>query len=155
MRALVQRVSRASVWVNSKENSSIKLGIVILLAIGKDDSVADVDYIVEKVANLRIFPDATGKFDQSAIDIKAELLLVSQFTLYADTRRGRRPSFSNAAPPHFANELFQKTVNQFRNLNLITRTGIFQETMSVELVNEGPVTIWIDSKDKDMPRKSA
>ena len=155
MRALVQRVSRASVWVNSKENSSIKLGIVILLAIGKDDSVADVDYIVEKVANLRIFPDATGKFDQSAIDIKAELLLVSQFTLYADTRRGRRPSFSNAAPAHFANELFQKTINQFRNLNLITRTGIFQETMSVELVNEGPVTIWIDSKDKDMPRKSA
>ena len=155
MRALVQRVSRASVWVNSKENSSIKLGIVILLAIGKDDSVADVDYIVEKVANLRIFPDATGKFDQSAIDIKAELLLVSQFTLYADTRRGRRPSFSNAAPANFANELFQKTVNQFRNLNLITRTGIFQETMSVELVNEGPVTIWIDSKDKDMPRKSA
>ena len=155
MRALVQRVSRASVWVNSKENSSIKLGIVILLAIGKDDSVADVDYIVEKVANLRIFPDATGKFDQSAIDIKAELLLVSQFTLYADTRRGRRPSFYNAAPAHFANELFQKTVNQFRNLNLITRTGIFQETMSVEPVNEGPVTIWIDSKDKDMPRKSA
>ena len=148
MRALVQRVSRASVWVNSKENSSIKLGIVILLAIGKDDSVADVDYIVEKVANLRIFPDDTGKFDQSAIDIKAELLLVSQFTLYADTRRGRRPSFSLAATPDDAKEIFLKVLESFRKSGLRIETGKFQSKMDVEIHNSGPFTLMIDTDDR-------
>ena len=155
MRALVQRVSRAAVYVSTKEIASIGNGLVVFLAIGKSDSMLDVDYLVNKITNLRIFSNNDGKFDQSALDRRAELLVVSQFTLYADTRKGRRPSFTGAAEPVVANELFQKAIDLFKSFDLNISTGIFQEKMSVEIVNEGPVTVWIDSKDKDISRNSA
>ena len=152
MRALVQRVSRASVSVDAQRFASINKGLVIFLAIGKHDSASDVSYVVKKISNLRIFPNSDGKFDISALEVKAELLVISQFTLFAETRRGRRPSFTMAAEPKAAKELFQSAVDHLKSLQLITKTGVFQEKMSVDLVNEGPVTIWIDSSDKDLPR---
>ncbi|MDA1216389.1 MAG: D-aminoacyl-tRNA deacylase, partial [Chloroflexi bacterium] len=103
--------------------------------------------------NLRIFPDEEGRFDRSALEINAEMLLVSQFTLYADTRRGRRPSFTDAAPPETASATFNDVLTRFRSTGLTVATGVFQEHMDVSLINDGPVTIWIDSLDRQRPRK--
>ena len=152
MRALVQRVLEASVTVAGEQVAAIGTGLVVFVAIGRDDTSEDAAYIVQKVVGLRVFPDADGRFDRSAQDTGAELLLVSQFTLYGDTRRGRRPSFTGAAPPEAATEQFSRVVEQFRATGLPVSTGRFQEMMQVSLVNDGPVTIWIDSADRHRPR---
>ena len=153
MRALLQRVREASVSVDGEQVSSIGGGLLVLLAIGRDDQPADATYVVEKVANLRIFPGSDGRFDRSVVEVGAELLLVSQFTLYADTRKGRRPSFVEAAPPEVAAVQFAQVVERFQATGLKVATGRFQETMQVSLVNDGPVSILIDSADRHRPRR--
>ncbi len=146
MRAVVQRVSSASVTVDSNVVGSISDGILVLLGVGIEDSESDADYLVEKILNLRIFDDAEGKMNLSLIDKEGELLVVSQFTLYGDTRRGRRPSFIKAAQPADANRLYQYFVAKAKEQLGRVETGIFQAMMDVELVNDGPVTIILDSE---------
>lgn len=153
MRALVQRVSRASVTVQGEAVGEIGAGFVVLVGVSRDDVEADADYIVNKVAHLRVFADEQGKFNRSVMDVGAELLLISQFTLHADTRKGRRPSFVDAAPPTLAEPLFDRTVAKFRESGLHVATGIFQAHMMVSLTNDGPVTIMIDSADRERPRR--
>ena len=152
MRALIQRVSSASVAVRGDVVASIGGGLLVLVAVGRDDSAEDATYVVDKTVSLRVFPDADGRFDRSALDERAELLVVSQFTLYGDTRRGRRPSFTEAAPPEEADALFADVVQRFRASGLRVETGVFQEMMDVSLVNQGPVTIWLDSAERHLPR---
>ncbi len=152
MRALVQRVRQASVAIAGEEVAAIGPGLLVFLAVAQEDGPEDARYTVDKVTSLRIFPDETGRFNRSALDTRAELLLVSQFTLYADTRRGRRPSFTQAAPPETASREFDQVVEQFRATGLRVATGRFRERMDVALVNDGPVTIWIDSADRHRPR---
>ena len=154
MRALVQRVTDASVSVDGEVIGSIGSGLVVLVGICRDDSEDDAEYIVGKTINLRILPDEEGKFNRSALDIGAELLIISQFTLYADTRKGRRPSFTDAAPPEHAQPLFQTTLEKFRQSGLKVKTGQFQAHMMVSIHNDGPVTIMIDSADRSRPRRS-
>ena len=153
MRALFQRVSEGSVSVAGREVARIGRGLAVFLAVGRDDEPEDALYIVEKVTNLRIFPDAEGQFDQSALDVDADLLLMSQFTLYANTRKGRRPSFTDAASPEQARGVFDSLVQRFQATGLETAIGVFQETMQVALVNDGPVSIWIDSAERHRPRR--
>lgn len=153
MRAVVQRVSRASVSVGGEAVASIGAGLLVFAAVGKDDADADADYLVDKIVNLRVFPDDAGRFDRSALDMGASLLVVSQFTLYGDARKGRRPSFTNAAPPGEAQERFAGLVERFRAAGLPVQTGRFQEMMDVELVNDGPVTLILDSADRLRPRR--
>ena len=125
---------------------------MVFLGVGKSDTQEDLEYLVDKVINLRVFPDEHGKFDRSVQDVGGEILLVSQFTLYADTRKGRRPSFSDAMPVNEAKELFVEATEAFRNSGVNIETGVFQADMSVSLVNEGPVTLLIDSVDRLKPR---
>lgn len=153
MRAVVQRVSRASVSVGGETIASIGAGLLVFAAVGKDDADADADYLVDKIVNLRVFPDDAGRFDRSALDAGASLLVVSQFTLYGDTRKGRRPSFTDAAPPAEAQARFAGLVERFRAAGLPVQTGRFQEMMDVELVNDGPVTLILDSADRFRPRR--
>ena len=148
MRAVLQRVRSASVTIDGRTVGSIGRGLVVLLAIGRDDEPGDAIYVVEKTANMRIFPDDEGHMNRSALDVGAELLVVSQFTLYADTRKGRRPSFTAAAPPESAATRFDDAVARFRATGLRVETGRFGEMMDVALVNEGPVTIWLDSAER-------
>ena len=145
MRAVVQRVSRARVSVNGEMTSAIGLGLLVLLGVGAADTSAEADYLVDKTIGLRIFEDAGGKMNLSVTDVGGALLVVSQFTLYGDARRGKRPSFDAAAPPEQARELYEYFVERVRAAGLRCETGRFQETMQVELVNEGPVTILLDS----------
>jgi D-tyrosyl-tRNA(Tyr) deacylase len=145
MRAVVQRVSRAKVTVDGKVAGEIGQGILLLLGVAARDTETDVRYLVEKTLNLRIFEDSDGKMNRSILDIEGCLLVVSQFTLYGDTRRGRRPSFIDAAPPEKANELYELFVSESRKQVSEVATGVFQAMMDVELVNDGPVTILIDS----------
>ena len=152
MRALVQRVAGASVSVEG-EAARIGGGLVVFVGVARDDDEADARYVVEKVANLRIFEDEDGRFNVSALDVSAELLVVSQFTLYADVRRGRRPSFTEAAAPEDAQPLFERTVELFRETGLRVKTGRFQARMMVELRNDGPVTLMIDSAVRHRPRR--
>ena len=152
MRALVQRVARASVAVEEVVGR-IERGLVVFIGVGRDDGDEDAGYIVEKVVNLRIFDDEAGRFDISALDSAAHLLLISQFTLYADIRRGRRPSFTDAAPPEEAEALFERTVTLFRETGLRVETGRFQQHMLVDLQNDGPVTLMVDSADRHRPRR--
>lgn len=154
MRALIQRVSKALVSVDDEIVGQIGPGFVVLLGISKDDTEDEARYIVGKVVNLRVFNDADGKFNNSALDVRAELLVVSQFTLYADTRKGRRPSFLDAAGPDKAEELVVRTVDLFRETGLTVQTGRFQAYMKVSIENEGPVTIMLDSEDRSRPRRS-
>ena len=154
MRAVIQRVNQASVSVRGETVASIGRGLVVLLAVGRGDTPEDIAYVVDKTAGMRIFPDAEGKFDRSALDIGVELLVVSQFTLYGDTRRGRRPSFTEAAAPAEASALFDDAVARFRATGLRVETGVFQEMMDVSLVNEGPVTIYLDSAERHRPRRA-
>jgi D-tyrosyl-tRNA(Tyr) deacylase len=145
MRAVVQRVSRAQVAVNGEITGQIGLGLLVLLGVGRDDANADATYLVEKIAGLRVFEDAQGKMNLSVQDVGGSVLAVSQFTLYGDVRRGKRPSFDAAAPPEKARQLYEFFVDQIRAAGLRCETGRFQEMMQVELVNEGPVTILLDS----------
>src|SRR4029077_9636715 len=145
MRAVVQRVSRAQVAVNGEITGQIGLGLLVLLGVGRDDTNADATYLAEKIVGLRVFEDAHGKMNLSVQDAGGSVLAVSQFTLYGDVRRGKRPSFDAAAPPEKARQLYEFFVDQIRAAGLRCETGRFQEMMQVELVNEGPVTILLDS----------
>ena len=145
MRAVVQRVSRAKVTVNGEITGEIGPGLLVLLGVGTGDTRADADYLADKTVGLRIFEDPGGKMNRSVVDIGGAVLAVSQFTLYGDVRRGKRPSFDAAAPPQSARELYEYFVEKIRAAGLRCQTGRFQETMQVELVNEGPVTILLDS----------
>ena len=145
MRAVVQRVSRARVSVNAEITGEIGLGLLVLLGVGAGDTRTEADYLVEKTIGLRIFEDAGGKMNLSVAEVGGALLVVSQFTLYGDARRGKRPSFDGAAPPERARELYEYFVAKVRASGVRSETGRFQETMQVELVNEGPVTILLDS----------
>ncbi len=148
MKALLQRVTTASVSLGDEEVGKIGRGLVVFLGVASGDTEKDAQYLAQKIANLRIFSDDEGKFNLSALDINGELLLVSQFTLLADTRKGRRPSFIEAAPPAQAEELFEYFVEQARATGLKVETGRFQQYMQVEIHNDGPVTILLDSKEK-------
>ena len=148
MKALLQRVTTASVSLGNKEVGSIGRGLVVFLGVASGDTEKDAQYLAQKIVNLRIFSDEEGKFNLSALDIGGELLLVSQFTLLADTRKGRRPSFIEAAPPAQAEELFERFVEQARATGLKVETGRFQQHMQVEIHNDGPVTILLDSREK-------
>lgn len=145
MRAVVQRVSRAQVTVNEEIVGQIGLGLLVLLGVGRDDTDADAAYLAGKIVGLRIFEDAQGKMNHSLQDVGGSVLAVSQFTLYGDVRKGKRPSFDAAAPPEKARQLYEFFVEQIRAAGLRCETGRFQETMKVELANEGPVTILLDS----------
>jgi D-tyrosyl-tRNA(Tyr) deacylase len=145
MRAVVQRVSRAQVTVNGEIAGEIGVGLVVLLGVGRDDTEADATYLAEKIAGLRVFEDGEGKMNRSVQDVGGSVLAVSQFTLYGDVRRGKRPSFDGVAPPEKARQLYEFFVGQIRAAGLSCDTGRFQEMMKVELVNEGPVTILLDS----------
>ena len=145
MRAVVQRVSRSKVTVNGEVTGEIGPGMLVLLGVGKEDTRVEADYLVEKTVGLRIFEDADGKMNRSVVDVGGAVLAVSQFTLYGDVRRGKRPSFDAAAPPQQARELYEYFVEKIRAAGLRCETGRFQEMMRVELVNEGPVTILLDS----------
>lgn len=146
MRAVVQRVSRAKVTVEGWTSGEIGLGLLVLLGVGHPDTEADVNYLVEKIVGLRIFEDEDGKMNRSVLEVGGSVLAVSQFTLYGDVRRGKRPSFDDAAPPEHARRLYKLFVERIIAAGLRCETGRFQEMMQVELVNEGPVTILLDSK---------
>jgi D-aminoacyl-tRNA deacylase len=146
MRAVVQRVTRASVKVNDEFTGKIAEGLLILVGVAQEDAESDANYLAAKIAGLRIFEDEEGKMNRSLADIGGAILAVSQFTLFGDVRKGKRPSFDEVARPERARELYEHFVAQIRALGLRCETGRFQETMEVELVNQGPVTILLDSK---------
>jgi D-tyrosyl-tRNA(Tyr) deacylase len=145
MRAVIQRVSRAKVTVGGETIGQIENGLLVLLGVSKADTEADADYLAEKIAGVRIFEDVNEKMNLSVMDANGKVLVVSQFTLYGDMRRGRRPSFDDAAPPERARALYEYFVGRIRATGIRCETGQFQATMQVELVNEGPVTILLDS----------
>lgn len=145
MRAVVQRVSRAKVTVAGEVVGEISKGLLILVGVGQEDTQADADYLAEKIVGLRIFEDADGKMNRSVKEAGGAVVVVSQFTLYGDVRRGKRPSFDAVAPPQKARELYEYFVGRIRGAGLACQTGRFQEMMQVELVNDGPVTILLDS----------
>jgi D-aminoacyl-tRNA deacylase len=145
MRAVVQRVSRAKVTINDRISGEIGLGLLVLLGVGREDTENDATYLAEKIVGLRIFEDSDGKMNRSVQDVGGSVLAVSQFTLYGDVRRGKRPSFDAAAPPDHARRLYEFFFTRIRAAGLRCETGRFQEMMQVELVNEGPVTILMDS----------
>ena len=146
-------MSKASVSVGSQLLGQIGPGLVVLLGISRDDNEEETDYLVSKVLNLRIFDDESGRFNLSVLDVNSDLLVVSQFTLNADTRRGRRPSFTDAAPPELAESLFELALKKFRESGLRVETGQFQTHMLVSIENDGPVTVLIDSADRHRPRR--
>jgi D-tyrosyl-tRNA(Tyr) deacylase len=148
VKALIQRVSKASVSIDGEEVGRIGRGLVVFLGVADGDMQKDAQYLMQKIINLRIFADAEEKFNLSALDINGELLLVSQFTLLADTRKGRRPSFIGAAPPDQAETMFDYFVGLARDSGLKVATGRFQQYMQVEIHNDGPVTVMLDSRDK-------
>jgi len=146
MKALVQRVSRASVSVDDDIVGEIGRGLVVFLGVAQGDSKEDASYLASKVVNLRIFADEASKFALSALETRGDILIISQFTLLADSRKGRRPSFTEAAPPDLAKELYEFFVEQVRSTGLKVETGLFQEHMLVEIYNDGPATISLESK---------
>ncbi|MDE0638538.1 MAG: D-aminoacyl-tRNA deacylase [Candidatus Poribacteria bacterium] len=145
MRAVIQRVQSASVKVGGELVSEIGAGLLIFLGIAQDDTETELEYIANKIANLRIFEDADGKMNCSLLDIGGSALVVSQFTLYGDCRKGRRPSFINAARPEVANAIYEQFITALKQLNIPTQGGSFQAMMDVQLINDGPVTILLDS----------
>jgi D-aminoacyl-tRNA deacylase len=147
MRALLQRVTSASVTVDEQVVGHIGLGLLVLLGVGQDDSEVQVKTLADKIVHMRIFGDDEGKMNRSLLDIGGEVLVVSQFTLYADIRRGRRPSFTNAAPPSLAEPLVERFKDAIAAYGLSVADGIFGAHMQVGLVNDGPVTIWMDSEE--------
>jgi D-aminoacyl-tRNA deacylase len=146
MRAVLQRVRRARVTVEQRVVAEIAAGLVVLLGVGTADTLATATSMGEKIANLRIFEDDTGKMNRSLLDVKGSAMVISQFTLYGDARGQRRPSFVSAARPEQAKLLYEEFCSALKKLNVPVQTGVFQATMSVELVNEGPVTILLDSE---------
>ena len=148
MKALLQRVTGASVSVAGEVVGKIGQGLVVFVGVANGDTERDAQYLAQKTVSLRIFPDEAGRFNLSALDIKGELLVVSQFTLLADTKKGRRPSFVGAAPPEEAEVLFGRFVREARATGLKVETGRFQQYMQVEIHNDGPVTILLDSREK-------
>lgn len=145
MRAVVQRVKKAAVEIDDNLSGEIGPGLLVFLGVGKEDSREDADYLLEKIINLRIFEDEDDKLNLSALDLNKDILLVSQFTLYGDCRKGRRPSFFDAAPPNDAEELYEYFLNELQKTELKAESGEFQAMMDVSLVNDGPVTILLDS----------
>lgn len=148
MKALIQRVDKAGVTVDGKVVAAIKQGYTVFLGVGEGDAEKDADYLSDKIANLRIFSNKEGKFDHSILDIKGEALVVSQFTLYGDTRKGRRPDFGKAAKPDEANRLYQYFNDCLRKRGIKVKTGIFAAEMTVDIINDGPVTIMIESENR-------
>jgi len=153
MRAVVQRVNHAVVLVDGEVVGQIGGGFLILLGVREGDAEADAKYLAQKIAHLRVFSDAEGKFNLSLLDTGGEALVVSQFTLYADTRKGRRPSFAHAARPEMAEPLIERFVELLKAEGVPVQTGRFQAMMQVRLENDGPVTIWLDSEDLHRPRR--
>jgi D-tyrosyl-tRNA(Tyr) deacylase len=147
VRALLQRVSRASVTVDEQIVGQIGWGLLVLLGVGQGDSEAQVKTMADKIVHLRIFGDDEGKMNRSLLDIRGEVLVVSQFTLHADVCRGRRPSFTDAAPPSIAEPLYEHFKEAIAGYGLTVASGIFGASMQIELYNEGPVTIWLDSEE--------
>ncbi len=145
MRACIQRVSEARVTVGGECCGRIGRGLVVLLGVGQNDAEADVQLLADKIAGLRIFDDAAGKMNLALADVAGEVLVVSQFTLWADCRKGRRPSFTDAAPPERAEALYENFLARLKGLGLTVATGRFRQHMQVTLVNDGPVTIWLDT----------
>jgi D-tyrosyl-tRNA(Tyr) deacylase len=148
LKALLQRVTKASVTIGDEVVGKIGPGLVILIGVARDDTDKDAAYLADKVVNLRIFPDEASKFNLSALETKAEILIISQFTLLADSRKGRRPSFEAAAPPEKAELLVNLFIDRVRGTGLKVESGQFQQHMLVEIHNDGPVTIALDSRDK-------
>lgn len=146
MRAVVQRVSQARVKIRGEVVGEIRAGFLILLGVGKDDAETDADWLADKIVSLRVFEDQQGKLNLSLEDIKGEILIVSQFTLYGDCRKGRRPGFDSAAAPEMADRLYNYFVQKVKTKGLKVATGKFQAMMDVELTNQGPVTLILDSK---------
>jgi D-tyrosyl-tRNA(Tyr) deacylase len=146
MRAVIQRVSQGRVLVNEEEIGAIGHGLVILLGVGRDDTVDDGKYLAAKIVNLRIFGDENDKMNRSLLDVHGQALIISQFTLWGDTRKGRRPSFIDAAEPETAEKLYEDFINQVQDLGVTTATGKFGAMMELALVNDGPVTLILDSR---------
>ena len=146
MRAVIQRVSRASVTVDGKVNGSIGRGVLVFLGVGKDDTQADIDFIADKIANLRIFEDDSGRMNLSVTDIGGAVLLISQFTLFGDCRKGRRPDFTAAGAPDMANQLYEQTIAAVKAKGVPVETGVFAAHMDIDSINDGPVTLILDSK---------
>src|SRR5690554_1285116 len=150
MRLLIQRVKKATVYIANKQKSAIKEGLLILLGVENEDNKEDIEYLANKAANLRIFDDENGIMNRSVLDIKGEIMVVSQFTLHASTKKGNRPSYIRAAKPDISTPLYEESCSTLSNkINKGVKTGEFGAEMQVELVNDGPVTIWIDSKNKE------
>ena len=152
MRAVVQRVSEAFVEVEGEVVARTGLGLLVLLGVGQKDSLEDALYLARKIVNLRVFPDAQDKMNLSLKDVGGEVLLVSQFTLYADTRKGNRPSFAKAAPPDQGKRLYEAALEAFLQQGVHVETGVYGAHMRVHLVNDGPVTLFLDSEERFRPR---
>ncbi len=149
MRAVIQRVENANVAIDGKEAGKILQGLLILLGVTHEDSDEDVEWLVNKIVQMRIFADNEGKMNLSLIDVKGEVLVISQFTLFASTKKGNRPSYIQAARPEYANNLYKKFISRIKGEAVKVETGIFGADMSVSLINDGPVTIIIDSKTRE------
>ena len=147
MRACIQRVSEAEVTVDGDSTGRIGRGLAVLLGVGTRDGEAEVDWLAEKIVGLRVFEDNAGKMNHSLAEVGGAMLVVSQFTLYGNARKGRRPSFTEAAPPEMAERLYEAFVARVRSLGIEVATGRFREHMLVRLVNDGPVTLWIDTAE--------
>jgi D-aminoacyl-tRNA deacylase len=153
MRACIQRVSEARVTVDGSATGEIGRGLVVLLGVGQQDGEGEVDFLAEKIVGLRIFEDDAGKMNRSLAEVGGAMLVVSQFTLYGDARKGRRPSFIDAAPPELAERLYEAFVARVRSLGVRVETGVFRAHMLVSLVNDGPVTLWLDTVETGVSRK--
>ncbi|MBP6459789.1 MAG: D-tyrosyl-tRNA(Tyr) deacylase [Crocinitomicaceae bacterium] len=149
MRVVIQRVTEAAVSINEEISGKINKGLLILVGIGQDDHTEDIQWLTQKITNLRIFSDYDGKMNLSILDIKGEILLVSQFTLYASTKKGNRPSFIQSAPPTIAIPLYEQFIQSLKETGIAIQTGQFGADMKISLTNDGPVTIIIDSKNKE------
>jgi D-tyrosyl-tRNA(Tyr) deacylase len=152
MRAVVQRVESAAVYIDGRLSGKIGRGLLVFVGVGKGDGESDVSYMVSKLPALRIFEDSSGKFNLSLIETKGEILIVSQFTLYGDCSRGRRPSFTEAENPIIARALYERVISQLREQGVLVQTGEFQAKMEVQLVNDGPVTLLLDSRKAESPK---
>jgi D-tyrosyl-tRNA(Tyr) deacylase len=148
MRAVVQRIENGSVYVGDRQAGAVSAGLLVYLGVGHNDGDDDLVYLIDKVVNLRIFPDSQGKMNLSLLDVKAGLLVVSQFTLYGDARKGRRPSYSTAAGPDKAERLYNRFIEECKKLKISVSSGVFGAMMDVTYTNRGPVTILLDSKKK-------